>query len=42
MYQVREVIESRNLLRKEVALKEEAFKGFLEDKKLSKALKVRS
>ena len=36
---VREVIESRNLIIKETARKEEALKGFLEDKAISKVLK---
>ena len=36
---VREVIESRNLIIKETARKEEALKGFLEDKSISKMLK---
>ena len=36
---VREVIESRNLIIKETARKEEALKGFLEDKTISKVLK---
>jgi len=39
-HQVREVIECRNLLQKEVARKEEILKGFLDDKQIPKALRV--